>query len=155
MRLSVTDVYAFHALAYLGTLERGCWATSECIAEVTGVTRAYLVHLLAALAAAGVVASKRGVGGGYALTREPRHINLRDVMRAIDGPIAPLACVSLKWFRACPEQDRCHARGSVYERLRDVMLEALAGLTVADLVRDHESGVDYRHCATHVMRASG
>lgn len=155
MRLSTTDVYALHALGYLGSLEPGRWVASERIAEATGVARPYLVRLLATLVAAGIVASKKGVGGGYALARPADAIDLRDVMRVIDGPIAPLSCVSLKWYQPCPEQDRCHARGSVHERLRDAMLHALAGITVADLANDVARGVDYRHCVEHVMGAGG
>lgn len=155
MRLSTTDVYALHALGYLGSLEPGRWVASGRIAEATGVARPYLVRLLATLVSAGIVASKKGVGGGYALARPANSIDLRDVMRAIDGPIAPLSCVSLVWFKPCPEQDRCHARGAVYERLRDAMLTALAGISVADLATDVANGVDYRHCVEHVMGAGG
>ena len=155
MRLSTTDAYALHALGYLGTVERERWVASEHIAEATGVARPYLVRLLAALVGAGIVASKKGARGGYALARPAATISLRDVMRAIDGPIAPLSCVSLVWFKACPEQARCHARGAVYERLRDAMLDAMADITVADLAADVEAGIDYRNCLDHVMRASG
>ncbi|CAN5823615.1 RrF2 family transcriptional regulator [soil metagenome] len=151
MRLSSTDVYAFHALGYLGTREPSSITRSEEISEATGVARPYLVRVLATLVASGLVASKKGAGGGYALARPAEEINLRDVMRAIDGPIAPLSCVSLKWHEPCPEETRCHARSSIYLRLRDVMLEALSHATVADLVRDVAAGVDYRHCLGHVL----
>jgi Rrf2 family transcriptional regulator, cysteine metabolism repressor len=73
------------------------------------------------------------------------------VFRAIDGPIAPLSCVSLNWFVPCPEQDRCHARAAVHQRVRDAMLEALSRVTVADLAVDQARGVDYRHCLDHVL----
>lgn len=155
MRLSTTDVYALHALGYLGSLDPGGWVASERIADATGVARPYLVRLLASLVAAGIVASKKGAGGGYALAKPAHEIDLRDVMRAIDGPIAPLSCVSLVWYKPCAEEGRCHAQGAVYERLRDAMLRALAGITVADLATDVRAGVDYRHCVAHVMGAGG
>ena len=151
MRLSTTDVYALHALAFLGAQPVGTWSTSEEVSHATGVARPYLVRLLATLVAADVVASKKGVGGGYALGRPAAAIDLRTVMRAIDGPIAPLACVSLNWYVACPEEPRCHARSAVHERVRDAMLTALSGVTVADLVVDAVAGVDYRHCVDHVL----
>lgn len=153
MRLSTTDVYAFHALAFLGAQPSGAWATSEAISAATGVARPYLVRLLATLVAAGLLASKRGVRGGYALAYAPSAIDLRAVVRAIDGPIAPLSCASLNWYAPCPEEGRCHAQVSVHARIRDAMLEALGRLTVADLVVDQVRGVDYRHCVQHVLPA--
>jgi len=151
MRLSTTDVYALHALAYLAVRPAGCWSSNETIAAATGVGRPYLARLLAALVAADLVASKKGVGGGFRLARAADAIDLRTVFRAIDGPIAPLSCVSLNWFAPCPEQDRCHARTFVHQRVRDAMLEALSRVTVADLAVDQARGVDYRHCVDHVL----
>lgn len=151
MRLSSTDVYAFQALGYLATRPAGSVTKSDAISEATGIARPYLVRVLATLVGAGLIASKKGAAGGYLLARPAADINLRDVMRAIDGPIAPLSCVSLKWHEACPEEARCHARASIYLRLRDVMLEALSHATVADLALDAAAGVDYRHCLDHLL----
>ena len=91
MRLSATDVYAFQALGYLGNQELTRWVSSEEISEATGVHRPYLVRILAALSAKGVVKSKKGIGGGYALARKPALISLCEVVRAVDGPVAPLS----------------------------------------------------------------
>jgi len=151
MRLSTTDIYAFHALGYLATQPSQRWASSDTISRATGIARPYLLQVLAALVNAEVVASKKGTGGGYALTRPPQQIDLQTVVRAIDGPIAPLSCVSLNWYHPCPEEPRCHARTTVYQRLRDAMLATLADMTVADLARDTAAGVDYRHCAEHLL----
>jgi Rrf2 family transcriptional regulator, cysteine metabolism repressor len=151
MRLSTTDVYALHALAYLAVQPAGGWSSNGTIAAATGVGRPYLARLLAALVAADLVASKKGVGGGFRLARPADVIDLRTVFRAIDGPIAPLSCVSLNWFAPCPEQARCHARTAVHQRVRDAMLEALSQVTVADLAVDQARGVDYRHCLDHVL----
>ncbi len=151
MRLSITDVHAFRALGYLGTRPLDDLTGSDEISEATGVARPYLVRVLATLVASGIVRSRKGVNGGYALARPAEEINLREVMRAIDGPIAPLSCVSLNWFNPCPEADRCHARTAVYQRLRDVMLDALSQITVAELAVDVAAGVDYRQCALHVL----
>ena len=104
MRLSATDIYAFQALGFLGTRERDSWVGSDDISEATGVARPYLVRILATLSGRGIVASKKGTGGGYALDRDAREISLRDVMRAIDGPVAPLSCVSLKWHKGLPRR---------------------------------------------------
>ena len=152
MRLSSTDIYAFQALGYLGLQDGGRWVSSDEISERTRVARPYLVRILAMLTNKGVVKSKKGLGGGYALARKPQLISLCEVVRAVDGPVAPLSCISLNWHEACVEEDRCHARGAVYTRMRDAMLGVLQEFSVADLVQDARAGVDYGHCLTHLLR---
>lgn len=154
MRLSNTDIYALKALGYLGTQPEGHYVGSEDLSEATGVRRTYLVRILAALANHGLVASKKGVGGGYALPRPPEEINLRDVIRAVEGPIAPLSCVSLNWPKSCPEEGRCCARNRVWMRVRDAVLGALGQVTVADLAEDFRQGVDYTPCLEHLLHPS-
>lgn len=154
MRLSATDVYAFQALGYLGTQEREQWIGSEQIAEATGVARPYLVRILATLSSQAIIASKKGTGGGYALARDADEITLRDVMRAIDGPVAPLSCVSLNWHEPCVVEDRCHARSRVWLRVRDALLDALAEATVEDLAADFRQGIGYEPCLDHLLRPS-
>jgi Rrf2 family transcriptional regulator, cysteine metabolism repressor len=151
MRLSATDIYAFQALGYLGTQPLTRWVGSDEVSEATGVARPYLVRILATLSASGLIVSKKGAGGGYALSRPAKDITLRDVIRAIDGPVAPLACVSLNWRRDCPEEARCHARRAVWLRVRDAMLAVLAEASVADLAEDMRQGVDYRLCLDHLL----
>ena len=152
MRLSATDIYAFQALGFLGTQPPGRWVGSDEISEATGVVRPYLMRVLAQLSSKNIVTSKKGTGGGYALAREAALINLRDVVRAIDGPVAPLSCVSLNWHVDCPEEGRCHARSAVWERVRDAMLAALSEVSVADLATDFEQGVSYGLCLSHLLR---
>lgn len=151
MRLSSTDIYALHALGYLATRERDEWVSGDMISTATSIARPYLMRVLSTLVAADLVASRKGPGGGYSLARPAPEINLRDVMRATDGPIAPLSCVSLKWPSRCPMEGCCHAQVAIYARLRDVMLEVLSSVTVADLALDIGAGVDYRHCLTHLL----
>ena len=152
MRLSTTDIYAFQALGFLGTQPPGRWVGSDEISEATGAARPYLVRILAQLSAKDIVTSKKGTGGGYALIREAHRITLRDVMRAIDGPVAPLSCVSLNWHEPCREEERCHARTTVWQRVRDALLDALSEVTIEDLAKDFEQGVTYQPCLDHLLR---
>mgnify|MGYP003347001166 CR=1 FL=1 len=152
MRLSATDVYAFQALGFLGSQALDRWVSSEEISEATGVHRPYLVRILAALTAKGVVKSKKGIGGGYALARKPGLISLCEVVRAIDGPVAPLSCISLNWHEPCVEEARCHARNTIYTRMRDAMLGVLQEFSVQALVLDAQQGVSYGHCLGHLLK---
>lgn len=152
MRLSTTDIYAFQALGYLGTQDGQRWVASDEISEQTHIARPYLVRILAALSAKGVVKSKKGIGGGYTLARKPQLISLCEVVRAVDGPVAPLSCISLNWRESCPEEDRCHARNTVYIRMRDAMLAVLQEFSVQDLVIDASQGVSYSLCLEHLLK---
>ena len=151
MRLSTTDIYAFQSLAFLGTQAPDKWTGSEEISEPTGVARPYLVRILATLSSNDIICSKKGTGGGYALAKPASELNLRDVMRAIDGPVAPLSCVSLNWGEDCIEENRCHARDKIWLKVRDAMLAALAEVSVADLAKDFSQGVNYQHCLEHLL----
>lgn len=151
MRLSTTDIYAFHALAFLGTQEGGRWVGSDEISEATGIARPYLVRILATLSSHQIISSKKGTGGGYALSKDAGELNLRDVMRAIDGPVAPLSCVSLNWGKHCQEEQRCTARNRIWIKVRDAMLAALAEVSVADLAQDFKHGVNYQFCLEHLL----
>lgn len=154
MRLSKTDIYAFKILGYLGTQPLERFVGSEELGKVTGVPHTYLMRILAALVGHHLVVSKKGQGGGYALPRPPQEINLRDVIRAVDGPIAPLACVSLNWPKACQEEQRCHARSAVWLKVRDAVLQSLGQVSVADLAADFQQGLDYSECLDHLLPSS-
>jgi len=154
MRLSTTDVYAFQALGYLGTCDTECWMSSDDISSATGVARPYLVRILATLSSNEIIISKKGTGGGYALSRRAKDINLKEVMRAIDGPVAPLSCISLNWNEPCEEEKRCHARTAVWQRVRDAMLAALEEVTVDDLAIDFRQGNNYQPCIEHLLKAN-
>lgn len=154
MRLSSTDIYALKALGYLGTQPASRYVGSEELSEATGVKRTYLVRLMAALAGQGMVVSKKGAGGGYLLPKPAEEITLRDVLRAVDGPIAPLSCVSLNWPKACSLEGQCRARSRVWMRVRDAVLEALSHATVADLAEDFKQGIEYTACLEHLLHPS-
>jgi Rrf2 family cysteine metabolism transcriptional repressor len=154
MRLSTTDIYAFKALGYLGAQPEGRFVGSEELSRQTGVGRTYLVRILSALVACQLVVSRKGAGGGYALPRPAHQIDLAEVIRAVDGPIAPLACVSLNWPKDCAQQGCCQARSRIWLRVRDAALQVLSQATVADLAADFAQGVDYSDCLDHLLHAS-
>lgn len=154
MRLSTTDIYVLKALGYLGAQDRERFVGSEEISKGVGVNRTYLVRLLAALSGHGLVESKKGVGGGYRLPRPPQDIGLLEVMRAVDGPIAPLSCVSLNWPKACECQNQCNVRNKVWLQIRNAVIAVLSQATVADLATDFGNGLDYGLCLDHLLHPS-
>jgi Rrf2 family iron-sulfur cluster assembly transcriptional regulator len=87
MRVSTRGDYASRALLSLALHAEGLPTSVRDIAERTGLPQPYLEQILLALKGAGLVRSKRGVGGGYVLARDPADITLAQIVRAVDGPI--------------------------------------------------------------------
>src|SRR5260370_2854694 len=88
MRGSARGDYAARALLSLSLHAEADGPTSvRDIAERTGLPQPYLEQILLALKGAGLVRSKRGVGGGYVLARPPKEITLGQIVSAVDGPI--------------------------------------------------------------------
>lgn len=89
MKVSTRGDYASRALLSLALHNSDAGPTSvRDIAERTGLPQPYLEQILLALKGAGIVRSKRGVGGGYVLARPPEEITLGEIVSAVDGPIA-------------------------------------------------------------------
>jgi len=97
--------------------------------------RAYLEQLVMSLRDAGLVASTRGAHGGYELTRSPGDIRMGEVLRALEGPIAPMICATDDPEHAtiCDRSARCTVN-VLWVRVRDAVTGALDAMTLADLV---------------------
>lgn len=107
VKVSTRGDYACRALLSLA-LRRECGPTSvRDIAERTGLPQPYLEQILLALKGAGLVRSKRGVGGGYELSREPSEISLADIVSAVDGPIQAGSFGAPHTDGACDHEGQC------------------------------------------------
>ncbi len=95
--------YAFKALFHMATLPAGGSMRIEEIAEGASIPRKFLEHILLDLKKKGIVASHRGRAGGYRLAKRPTDMTISDILRAIDGPIAPLPCISRTAYRRCAD----------------------------------------------------
>jgi Rrf2 family protein len=105
------------------------------IAAEEDLPRAYLEQLVTSLRDSGLVVSTRGARGGYELARPPREIGMGDVLRALEGPIAPMFCASddPEHATTCDRSSRCTVN-VLWVRLRDAIVGALDSMTLADLV---------------------
>ncbi|MFW5681264.1 MAG: RrF2 family transcriptional regulator [Pseudomonadota bacterium] len=130
--LSQKAKYALRALIVLAAPAEGATSAAR-LAEQANVPAKFLEHILADLRRAGLVASRRGRTGGYRLGQPADRISFGAVIRLIDGPIAPLPCLSLTAYRRCPDctdEASCairHAFADVAEATR----AALDRLTIA------------------------
>ncbi|MEH3122493.1 MAG: SUF system Fe-S cluster assembly regulator [Sphingomonas phyllosphaerae] len=135
MRLSsLTD----YAVVLLGAAARHCGGMARqnatSLAEETGVPLPTAQKLVSKLAAAGLIDSARGTGGGFRLSRPPASITLADIVEAVEGPIAMTSCVDAA-NHDCAIEGNCRVKphwGAVNRAVRG----ALAGITLAQLAAD-------------------
>ena len=133
VKVSTRGDYACRALLSLALHADGAGPTSvRDIAERTGLPQPYLEQILLALKGAGLVRSKRGVGGGYVLAREPDAITLGDIVSAVDGPIALGDFGEPHKNGACDHEGQCVLL-SVWQGVSTEMRRLLDALTLADV----------------------
>src|SRR5438132_12005149 len=134
MKLSVRGEYALRALLVLGLNYDHSVVRIQTISEQQKIPKRFLEQILNDLKSAGVVESKRGVAGGYRLARSPEDIPLATVIRHIEGALAPISCVSERFYEkcSCPDEARCAIR-SVMKEVRDAVVKIAERTTVADL----------------------
>ena len=106
----------------------------QTISEQQKIPKRFLEQILNDLKSAGLVESRRGVAGGYRLARQPEEIPLSAVVRHIEGALAPVSCVSERFYEkcSCPDESRCAIR-SVMKEVREAVVKIMERLTVADL----------------------
>lgn len=140
MRVSTRGDYACRALLSLALHDGGDTPTSvRDIAERTGLPQPYLEQILLALKGAGLVRSKRGVGGGYVLARPPNQITLGEIVAAVDGPIAVGSFGRPHENGACEHEGQCVLL-DVWEDLSDTMRKHLDSYVLAEMVERARSG---------------
>src|SRR5262245_4412518 len=105
--------------------------TARDLANSTGIPLPTVSKILKALARHGLLASHRGVGGGFALAREARSISVAEVVSALEGPIALTACLDHD-AETCGIESSCPVRTN-WERINDAVRGALEGLTIAEM----------------------
>jgi Rrf2 family protein len=103
------------------------------LAEEEAIPRKFLEQILLSLKASGLVESKKGKGGGYALVRSPDQITVASVIRMMEGPLAPLPCASETRFRKCDECIDIETCGTriVMREVRDAIAGILDSTTLA------------------------
>ena len=136
MKLSVRGEYALRALLVLARdyQEDDSVVRIQEVSERQNIPKRFLEQILNDLKSAGIVESKRGVAGGYRLRRPPERVTLAEIVRHIEGPLAPVSCVSEKFYEkcSCPDESRCAIR-SVMKETRDAIVAIMDRVTLAEL----------------------
>ena len=136
--ISKKTKYALEALYALGRHYGEGPTLVNTIATEESIPLKFLQAILLELRNRGVVASKKGRAGGYELSRPPQDITVGQVIRMIEGPLAPLPCASETNYHRCDEckdEMTCGTR-IVMRRVRDAMAHILDTTTLADVISD-------------------
>lgn len=111
--------------------------TIEEIAKRSGTPKRFLEHILLEVRNAGVIASTRGRSGGYSLIKKPSEISISELLRTIDGPIAPLPCLSRRAYQRCEDcadEATCRIR-KIFAEVFWAYLVLINSLTLDDMMR--------------------
>jgi Rrf2 family protein len=134
--LTAKGKYSLKALAHLARLKPDELTQALEIAKTNQIPKKFLDTILGELRNAGFVHSRKGPTGGYRLARAPGQIKIGHVIRAIDGPLAPIACASRTAYQPCADCrsiEACSVRLTM-TRVRDAMADVLDRMTLADMV---------------------
>jgi Rrf2 family protein len=134
--LSKKAKYAINALVYLAQQPQNEPVQIRTISETENISRKFLESILLVLRNAGMVNSKKGKDGGYYLSLSAEEINMAEVMRIFDGPIALLPCVTHKYYQKCQEcKDEIHCGiRDVFSDVRRETVRMLKDATLAEIV---------------------
>jgi Rrf2 family protein len=139
--LSQKCKYALQALLVLARENSDELLLVSDIAERENLPKKFLEAILLELNRNGLVRSRRGRGGGYALAKPADLITFGQVVRIVDGPLAPLSCVSVNYYRRCDDcrdEQTCEIR-KVMRRVRDAIAHELDGTSLAMALADQNS----------------
>ena len=146
MRLSRRSEYGLRALIDLVRHNGDGPIALTTLAARNRLPAKFLEQIMATLKHAGVVRTTLGTHGGYAMSVDPSSVSIGRVIRLLDGALAPLPCVSLRYYEpcSCPDEATCGLRDTMID-VRDAMLEILDKETLAELAaRQGRASIDPR-----------
>jgi len=134
MKLSLRGEYALRALICLTDNFHETITPIGDISDSQNIPKKFLEQILNDLKSGGFVESRRGPAGGYRLARLPESISLSEVIRHMEGALAPVSCVSQNFYEkcSCPDESRCALR-SVMGEIREAIVQIADRVTLAAL----------------------
>lgn len=139
MRLSKRGEYGMRAMIALADMQKqnpGALVQIKDLSARENIPTKFLEQILLTLKNAGLLNSKMGIGGGYYLAKPPREITLGQIFRTLDGPLAPIRCVSQMAYEKCecPDEDTCGLRMAMSD-VRNAIANVLDKTSLADVTR--------------------
>ncbi|MDI6600729.1 MAG: Rrf2 family transcriptional regulator [Thermoanaerobacteraceae bacterium] len=136
MRLSTKGQYGLRAMFELAINYGEGPLSLKTIADRQYISEHYLEQLIATMRKAGLVSSTRGAQGGYVLSRSPEEITVGQVIRVLEGPLAPVECVIDDEESVCDRSGYCPTR-IVWKKIRDSINQVVDSITLQDMVDDY------------------
>jgi len=132
MKLTTKSEYSLLALVHIARQQGDGFVTGDAICATYNIPKIYLGQL-GVLKKNGIIRAKRGEGGGYRLAQDPQRTSIAQVIRLMDGALAPTESVSRHFFAHTPLEGEPRLVG-VMQEIRDYIANRLEQLTLADLV---------------------
>lgn len=140
LKISTKGRYGLEAIVDLAIHSNEGAVNLKSISERCGMSEAYILQIFLVLRRAGIVDSIRGAQGGYTLSRAPSEITVGQVLTALEGPLAPVACVTEKAEHTCERYGSCPTRG-FWEDMMHTLNEVANSITIEDLVNCYKESV--------------
>ncbi|MDG3006145.1 RrF2 family transcriptional regulator [Paludisphaera mucosa] len=137
MTVSAKCYYALRAIYALAEYRGSAPMKANEIAERQHIPIKFLEAILSQLKGGGFVNSRRGAEGGYLLAKQPEDVTIGSVIRFIDGPVAPVDCVSQSRPKTCEYPGQCPFVG-FWGRVRQAIADVVDETTFADLVKENQ-----------------
>jgi Rrf2 family protein len=144
MKLSKKSEYGLRALLELTAVHGTATLQRHDIAARQHIPIEFLEQILLALKRAGLLTSRRGMKGGYALIKQPKDITLGQVIRILDGPLAPIGCVSKTAYQKCKDCPYTNATNCPIQHVMLGVRNAIADILDNYTLRDFAAGVGKR-----------
>ena len=132
MKISTKGRYALRLMLDLAYNHTGSFIPIKNISQRQDISDKYLEQIITQLSRAGLVKSARGAQGGYMLAKEPQEYTVGEILRLLEGNLAPVACVD-DTKDACTRADEC-VTTEVWREIKDAVNKVVDNITLADLV---------------------
>ncbi|MBD3179827.1 MAG: Rrf2 family transcriptional regulator [Candidatus Latescibacteria bacterium] len=133
MKLTTKSEYSLLALTYLARHQKRGYIRMEDIADQYGISKKYLEQIFISLKQARYITTKTGAGGGYKLTIPADQISLAEIIRLMDGALAPTVAASKYFFEHTPLEKEEKIM-QVFKEIRDYISGKVEGMKISDLV---------------------
>ena len=127
MKISTTSRYGLRAMAYLAKTDKAC--SIREISREEDISFDYLEKIISKLRKAGLVKAKRGANGGYSLSRSPQKITVGEIIKSLEGVLAPIPCANY----SCPREEICLTK-NIWQKIQDVLDSTLNSITLSNLI---------------------
>lgn len=136
MKISTRGRYALRLMLDLAINDQGTYIPLKAIAERQDISDKYLEQIIHQLSKANFVVSARGAQGGYKLAKRPDEYTVGEILRTVEGSLAPVAC--LECGTPCTRAEQCIAIG-FYKKMQNAIDEVVNKTTLADMIKDYNT----------------